>query len=120
MTPLDILTALPPIVAGFIGLLAPLCIAVILWAVLPRRNADIDRQIDTLRKSADHSVSTRPRVRAGGYQPIGSVGPVKAPPRAPGKPCGGGMCRKRMDCPDQHCPGKVEARLAARSCASSH
>lgn len=127
MTPIDIFTALPPIVAGFVGLLAPLCIGVILWAILPRRvpgstarrNADIEHQIATLRKGADHSVATRPRVRAGGYQPIGVAGTVKAPPRAPSKPCGGGQCRKRIDCADHDCPGKVEARMADRQAARS-
>lgn len=112
------LTTLP---AWLVALLAPLlllCIGCLIWAILPkrtataRRNADIDRQIATLRKGADHSVATRPRVRAGGYQPAGSVGPVNAPPRAPDKPCGGGLCRKRIDCADNYCPGKYEARIA--------
>ena len=63
---------LPAIVLAFITLAALLAIGVLIWQALPRRNArerDIERQIATLRKGADHAVQHRPRVRAGGYQP---------------------------------------------------
>lgn len=122
------MTPLATLPAWLIALLVPLLllyIGCLIWDILPRRtpagrrNADIERQIATLRKSADHSVATRPRVRAGGYQPIATPGAVKAPPRAPGKPCGGGLCRKRLDCADAYCPGKTEARLAELQAALS-
>ena len=71
----------------------------------------------SLRRHADQDVATRPRVRAGGYQPIGHTGPVKAPPRNPSgvtkpKSCGGGQCRHRADCSDTYCPGRLSASLA--------
>ena len=104
-------------------LLALVAIGAGLWAIVRKRNkpgADIDRQIATLRKHADHAVATRPRVRAGGYQPIGHTGPVKAPPRNPSggtkpKACGGGLCRHRADCSDHHCPGRLAANLSGKS-----
>ena len=57
---------LPAIVLAFITLAALLAIGALIWQALPRRNArerDIERQIATLRKSADHAVATRPRVQ---------------------------------------------------------
>lgn len=114
-----LITTLALILLAFATLVALLAIGVLIWAALPRRdrrNADIERQIATLRKHADHSVSTRPRVQAGGYQPIGRPGTVKAPPRNPSggtkpKACGGGMCRHRSDCADHFCPGRLSATL---------
>lgn len=110
---------LPAIVLAFITLAALLAIGVLIWQALPRRNArerDIERQIATLRKGADHAVQHRPRVLAGGYQPIGRPGAVKAPPRNPSgaskpMPCGGGQCRHRADCADTYCPGRLSASL---------
>jgi len=75
------------------------------------READIQRQIATLRKGADHAVATRPRVRANGY--AGQAGHIKAAPKADKpKACGGGMCRHRADCSDHHCPGRLAANLS--------
>ena len=65
-----LITTLPPILLAFVTLLALLALGVLIWSVLPRRNArdaDIERQIATLRRHADHAVATRPRVRANGY-----------------------------------------------------
>lgn len=117
------IAALGPTAAALITLLAVACIGILIWSALParsakaRRDADIERQIKTLRHSADHAVATRPRVRAGGYQPIGHTGPVKAPPRNPSgvtkpKSCGGGLCRHRADCSDTYCPGRLAANLS--------
>ena len=53
---------LPAIVLAFITLAALLAIGVLIWQALPRRNArerDIERQIATLRKGADHAVQHR-------------------------------------------------------------
>ncbi len=61
-----LITTLPPILLAFVTLLALLAIGVLIWAALPRRtrrDADIERQIATLRRHADHAVATRPRVR---------------------------------------------------------
>ena len=100
--------------------LVMLCIAILIWLLLPRRNAlrdaDIERQIATLRRHADHSVTHRPRLRGNGCsQP--SPTHIKAVPHAPQattpKLCGGGQCRHRADCHDHHCPGAVGARLDA-------
>jgi hypothetical protein len=96
-------------------ILALVAIGAGLWLIVRKQkkpDTDIERQIATLRKHADHSVSTRPRVRDGGYQPIGRPGTVKAPPRNPSggtkpKACGGGMCRHRSDCADHYCPGRM-------------
>lgn len=82
------------------------------------READIERQIQSLRRHADHAVATRPRVRAG--QPVGcNTNPRPtykrpAPPPAPPKPkaCGGGLCRHRADCSDTYCPGRQAASLS--------
>ena len=75
------------------------------------READIQRQIDTLRKGADHAVATRPRVRANGY--AGQAGHIKAASKADKpKACGGGLCRHRADCSDTYCPGRLAANLS--------
>ena len=79
------------------------------------READIQRQIDSLRRGADHAVQTRPRVRAH------SIRVPSMPPRSCGnaessspplKPCGGGFCRHRADCADHYCPGRMAAGLS--------
>ena len=109
-----------PVIAVSAVALAMAAIGVAVWITLPRRDdrdADIERQIQSLRRHADHAVQTRPRVRAGGYQPIGHTGPVKAPPRNPSgvtkpKSCGGGQCRHRADCSDTYCPGRLSASLS--------
>ena len=75
------------------------------------RKADIDMQIASLRRHADHAVQHRPRVRANGC--AASPGHIKAAPSADKpKACGGGMCRHRSDCTDTHCPGRLAASLA--------
>lgn len=75
------------------------------------READIERQIATLRKGADHAVATRPRVRANGC--AGQAGHIKAPPKADKpKACGGSLCRHRADCSDTYCPGRLAANLS--------
>ena len=109
-----------PWLAVFIVLLVIASIGVLIWTLLPerlsdQRDADIERQIATLRRHAAHAVTTRPRVRANGYQPVSIPGTVKAPPRNPsGKPkaCGGGICRHQADCSDHKCPGRLSASLA--------
>jgi len=112
-----LITTLPPILLAFVTLLALLALGVLIWSVLPRRNArdaDIERQIATLRRHADHAVATRPRVRANGY--AGQAGHIKAAPKADKpKACGGGMCRHRADCSDHHCPGRLAANLSGKS-----
>jgi hypothetical protein len=106
---------LPAIVLAFITLAALLAIGVLIWQALPRRNArerDIERQIATLRKGADHAVQHRPRVRANGC--AAAPGHLKAAPPANAskpKPCGGGQCRHRADCADRYCPGRLSASL---------
>ena len=119
MTALHHLATASPYIAALVVLLVVASIGVLIWACLPERdrNSDIDRQIASLRRHADQDVATRPRVRAGGYQPIGHTGPVKAPPRNPSgvtkpKSCGGGMCRHRADCSDTYCPGRLSASLS--------
>ena len=64
-----ILQAMPWIAAAVVILV--LCaIGLGIWITLPRsRDDDIDRQIATLRDGADHSVQTRPRVRAHSSKP---------------------------------------------------
>ena len=104
---------LPAIVAAFFILAALLAIGVLIWQALPRRSArerDIERQIASLRKCADHAVQHRPRVRANGC--AAAPGHIKAAPR-PEKPkaCGGGQYRHRADCADTYCPGRLSASL---------
>jgi len=109
-----LITTLPPILLAFVTLLALLAIGVLIWAALPRRtrrDADIERQIATLRRHADHAVQTRPRVRANGC--ASTPGHLKAAPKADKpKACGGGMCHHRADCSDTYCPGRISASLA--------
>jgi len=98
-------------------LLALVAIGAGLWAIVRKRNkpgADIDRQIATLRKHADHAVQHRPRVRANGC--AATPGHLKAAPKADKpKACGGGLCRHRADCSDHHCPGRLAANLSGKS-----
>ena len=91
-----------PVVTALFALVAVAIIGVGIWIILPRRANradDIERQIATLRKNADHAVATRPRVRAGQ-----AVKP---------KACGGGTCRHQGDCSDLYCPGRLAANLSA-------
>ena len=111
MTPITLAT-LPAWLAAAVVLLAVVSIGVLIWSALPtrrsRRDADIERQIKTLRQGADHAVARRPRVRAGGVKPdqSGAVTNMVKP-----KPCGGGQCRHRADCSDHYCPGRLSASL---------
>ena len=110
-----LITTLPPILLAFVTLLALLAIGVLIWAALPERdrNSDIERQIASLRRHADHAVATRPRVRANGCHSL--PGHIKAaPPANASKPkaCGGGQCRHRADCSDTYCPGRLSASLS--------
>ena len=110
-----IITAAPSWLPAIIAAGTVAAIGVLIWSAMPRRTRrerDIERQIATLRRHADHAVQHRPRVRDGGYQPVGTTGPAKPPPRNPDKPCGGGMCRHRANCADHHCPGRFAASLA--------
>lgn len=114
-----IFTPLAGLPVWLIALLVPLmllCLACLIWAVLPRRaprsHPDIERQIATLRRTADKAVTHRPRVRANGCcQPAPTH--IKATPKvvAPHKPCGGGLCRHRADCADRYCPGRPSIKL---------
>ena len=105
-----------PWLAVFIVLLVLASIGVLILACLPERNrdSDIERQIQSLRRHADHAVATRPRVRANGC--AGQSGHIKSAPKADKpKACGGGMCRHRADCSDHHCPGRLAATLSGKS-----
>ena len=115
MTALHHLATAGPYLAALDALVVLLVIAaigVLIWAALPRRkDADIERQIATLRRHADHAVQTRPRVRANGCH--ATPGHLKAAPKADKpKACGGGMCHHRADCSDTYCPGRLSASLA--------
>ena len=110
-----------PAIAAVLVVLALLIIYLVIWIMLPRRADradDIERQIATLRQSADHSVATRPRLRAGTPAGWHSNPPptYKRPPPPPAppalKPCGGGFCRHRADCADHYCPGRMAAGLS--------
>ena len=106
MTTVATLLTLMPWVAAAIVVLVLAAIALAVWMILPEarerdRMSDIDRQIASLRKSADHSVATRPRVRANSTPSAASKH----------KACGGGMCRHRADCSDHYCPGRMSATL---------
>ena len=115
MTALHHLATASPYIAALVVLLVIVSIGVLIWACLPERdrNSDIDRQIATLRRHADHAVATRPRVRANGCHSL--PGHIKAaPPANAAKPksCGGGICHHRADCSDTYCPGRLSASLA--------
>ena len=113
MTALHHLATASPYIAALVVLLVIVSIGVLIWACLPERdrNSDIDRQIATLRRHADHAVQTRPRVRANGC--ASTPGHLKAAPKADKpKACGGGMCHHRADCSDTYCPGRLSASLA--------
>jgi hypothetical protein len=61
-----LMLGLPAIAVSAVAL-ALAAIGLAVWTTLPRRDdrdADIERQIATLRRHADHAVQTRPRVRA--------------------------------------------------------
>lgn len=112
------IAALGPTAAALITLLAVACIGILIWSALParsakaRRDADIERQIASLRRHANHDVAHRPRVRANGCP--ATPGHIKAAPPANArkpKACGGGLCRHRADCSDHHCPGRLAANL---------
>ena len=113
MTALHHLATASPYIAALVVLLVIVSIGVLIWACLPERdrNSDIERQIASLRRHADHAVATRPRVRANGCH--ATPGHLKAAPKADKpKACGGGMCRQRADCSDTYCPGRLSASLA--------
>ena len=113
MTALHHLATASPYIAALVVLLVIVSIGVLIWACLPERdrNSDIERQIATLRRHADHAVATRPRVRANGC--ASTPGHLKAAPKADKpKACGGGMCRHQADCSDTYCPGRLSASLA--------
>ena len=113
MTALHHLATASPYIAALVVLLVIVSIGVLIWACLPERdrNSDIERQIATLRRHADHAVQTRPRVRANGC--ASTPGHLKAAPKADKpKACGGGMCHHRADCSDTYCPGRLSASLA--------
>lgn len=122
------IAALGPTAAALITLLAVACIGILIWSALParsakaRRDADIERQIKTLRHSADHAVATRPRVRANSIPTGWNTNPPPTykrpspPPPPPAiKPCGGGLCRHKADCSDRYCPGRLAASLSGKS-----
>jgi hypothetical protein len=107
--------------AAFILPIAFTIACALVWLIIKRtdkqairdaiREADIERQIQSLRNKADHAVQTRPRVRANAC--AGQAGHIKAPPRADKpKACGGGLCRHRADCSDHYCPGRLAATLS--------
>ena len=115
MTTVATLLTLMPWVAAAIVVLVLAAIGIAIWMILPEpgerdRQADIDRQIATLRNQADRDVARRPRVRANGC--AATPGHLKAVPKAE-KPnaCGGGLCRHRADCSDHYCPGRLSASL---------
>jgi hypothetical protein len=113
MTALHHLATASPYIAALVVLLVIVSIGVLIWACLPERdrNSDIERQIASLRRHADHAVQTRPRVRANGC--AATPGHLKAAPKADKpKACGGGMCHHRADCSDTYCPGRISASLA--------
>lgn len=117
MNTLHILTA-SPILAAIVVALIVAAFGILIWSCLPERttNKDIERQIATLRKGADHAVANQPRVRANGC--LATPGHIKAAPPANArkpKACGGGLCRHRADCSDHHCPGRLAATLSGKS-----
>lgn len=65
MTTLHLLEAASPYLAALVVGLVIGAIGILIWVSLPEPgNPDIERQIATLRRKADHAVQTRPRVRA--------------------------------------------------------
>lgn len=112
-----IITAAPAWLLAIIAAGTVAAIGVLIWSAMPRRTRrerDIERQIATLRRHADHAVQHRPRVRANGC--AATPGHIKATPRPDQpKPCGGGMCRHRANCADHHCPGRLAATLAGNT-----
>jgi hypothetical protein len=112
MNTLHILTS-SPVLAAIVVALIVASIGVLIWAAMPERSADkdIERQIATLRRHADHAVTHRPRVRGNGC--ASQTGHIKAAPQAvKPKACGGGMCHHRADCSDVHFPGRLAATLS--------
>ena len=67
--------------------------------------ADMARQIATLRKDADAAVAQRPRVRAHGA-PLAGLHTESASALWLR-----GVCCHSADCADVHCPGRLQARL---------
>ncbi len=68
-----------PAIAAALLVLALLIIGLAIWILLPRaddREADIERQIQSLRRHADNAVATRPRVR-GMKTPVPSLLRIK-------------------------------------------
>ena len=124
MTTFATLLTLMPWVAAAIVVLVLAAIGIAIWLILPEsgdrdRLADIDRQIATLRKGADHAVQHRPRVRANGC--AATPGHLKAVPKAEKpKACGGGLCRHRADCADHYCPGRLSASLTGTKARHAH
>ena len=118
-----LMLGLPAIAVSAVAL-ALAAIGLAVWTTLPRRDdrdADIERQIATLRRHADHAVQTRPRVRANGC--ASTPGHLKAaPPANAAKPkaCGGGQCRHRSDCSDTYCPGRLSASLSGSNHHAHH
>ena len=116
MNPLHLLDAASPWLAALVVALVIVSIGMLIWLALPeprkgKPNADIERQIKTLRQGADHAVQHRPRVRANGC--AATPGHLRAVPKADKpKACGGGMCHHRADCSDTYCPGRISASLA--------
>ena len=113
MTALHHLATASPYIAALVVLLVIVSIGVLIWACLPERdrNSDIERQIATLRRHADHALQTRPRVRANGC--ASTPGHLKAAPKSDKpKACCGGICHHRADCSDTYCPGRISASLA--------
>ena len=111
MTTVATLLTLMPGVAAAIVVLVLAAIALAVWMILPEarerdRISDIDRQIATLRRHADHDVAKRPRVRATSTAVTSGTSDT-----IPAKSCGGGMCRHRADCRDTYCPGRLSASL---------
>jgi len=124
VTALHHLATASPILAAIVVALIIAAFGILIWTTLPERttNKDIERQIATLRKGADHAVATRPRVRANSIPTGWNTNPPPTykrpspPPPPPAiKPCGGGLCRHKADCSDRYCPGRLAASLSGKS-----
>ena len=122
MTTLAALLTHEPAIAAALLVLALLIIGLAIWILLPPqddREADIERQIATLRRHADHDVARRPRVRANGC--ASTPCHLKAAPKAEKpKACGGGQCRHRADCADRYCPGRLSSTLTGTEARHAH